>query len=117
MAKPTMPPRELLAKNLNRLIDMQALTVYQVAASAKVTPKTLYSMLNAGHDARLKNYEKVAGVFGLTAWQLMAVDLELVKPAAQLDVLTLLEAYSSADEAGRKAIMQVAEIAAQKAAG
>lgn len=100
----------MLAKNLNLLMEMQGLRAYQVAAEAKIAPKTFYSMLKAGHDARLINMEKVAAVFGLSAWQLMAVDLAVIKPPARIAALALLQAYSSADDAGRQAIMQVAEI-------
>jgi hypothetical protein len=101
------------AENLKRLIDLEKIPVAKVAEVAKVTPKQVYNFMAAGHDVRLKGIEKVANVFGLSAWQLLAVDLE-ANPAKNKQVLTLLELFSKADEAGQQAIMQVAEIAAQK---
>lgn len=113
MGKTLTSPRTRLAKNVKVLIEMQQLTVYQVAEIAKVDPKTVYNMLKGSFDPRLSIVEKLANVFGLTTWQILAADLES-KPPDSKQVLTLLEHYSSAKEDGRKAIMQVAEIAAHK---
>jgi transcriptional regulator with XRE-family HTH domain len=113
MGKAPTSPRARLAKNLKALIDMQGLTVYQVAEIAKVDPKTVYNTLKASFDPRLSIVEKLSNVFGLTTWQMLAADLE-AKPPESRQVLTLLEHYSTAKEDGRKAIMQVAEIAAHK---
>lgn len=94
---------------------MQGLTSVQVADAAKVDRKTLNNLLNARFDPRLTLIEKVANVFGLTTWQILATDMERRPPDSKL-ALTLLERYSSADETGRNTIMQVAEIASKKAA-
>jgi transcriptional regulator with XRE-family HTH domain len=113
MGKVPTTPRQRLAKNLKALIDMQDLTVYRVAEDAKVDPKTVYNMLKGSFDPRLSIVEKLANVFGLTTWQILAVDME-AKPPDSKSALVLLEHYSTAKEDGRKAIMQVAEIASQK---
>jgi transcriptional regulator with XRE-family HTH domain len=114
MGKVPTTPRQRLARNLKALIDFQEVTVYGVAEDAKVDPKTVYNMLKGSFDPRLSIVEKLANVFGLTTWQLLAVDLES-RPPEWKQALTLLELYSQAQEGGRKAIMQVAEIASQKA--
>jgi hypothetical protein len=114
MLEPTVSPVSRFARNLKKLIKMQAVQVTTVAEGARVTPKQVYNLMAAGHDFRLKSTEKVANFFGLTTWQMLAVDLE-DSPALNKQVLTLLELYSRADEAGRSAIMQVAEIAAGRA--
>lgn len=113
MPKPHISPRARLASNLKILIDMQELSATQIADAAKVDRKTVNNLLNARFDPRLTLVEKVANVFGLTTWQILAADFE-TKPPQSKQVLTLLEHYSTAKEDGRKAIMQVAEIAAHK---
>lgn len=113
MQKPPTSPLHRYAKNLRALIDLHEMTVIQVAEKAKIIPKQVYNLLNASHDPRLKGLEKVANVFGLSAWQMLAVDLD-GKPAELKQVLTLLERFSAMDEAGRATLMQVAEIAASK---
>lgn len=113
MGKAPTAPKARLAKNLKILIEMQDLSVYRVAEIAKVDPKTVYNLLKGSFDPRLSIIEKLANVFGLTTWQLLANDME-AKPPDSKQVLVLLEHYSTAKEEGRRAIMQVAEIAAQK---
>lgn len=115
MSKERVPPRVRLASNLKVLIEMQGLTSTQIANAAKVDRKTVNNLLNERFDPRLTLVEKVANVFGLTTWQMLATDLELKPPDSKL-VLQLLEHYSNSEDEGRKAIMQVAEIAAHKAA-
>ncbi len=113
MLEPTVSPVARFARNLKKLIKLQAVQVTTVAEGAKVTPKQVYNLMAAGHDFRLKSTEKVANFFGMTTWQFLAVDLE-DNPASNREVLRLLELYSKTDESGRKTIMQVAEIAAGK---
>lgn len=110
---PQQAPRVRLAQNLRKLIEARGMTVYQVAEIAKVEPKTIYNLLKATFDARMSSVEKVADVFGLSAWQLIAVDLDGSVPSER-DVLALLERFTRADESGRRTILQVAEIAAQR---
>jgi transcriptional regulator with XRE-family HTH domain len=86
------------------------MSVAEVAAAARVIPKQVYNLLNESHDPRIKGLEKVARVFGLSAWQMLAVDLTL-KPAENKRILSLLENFSAADEAGQETILKVAEIA------
>lgn len=114
MAKvPKIPPRQRLAKNLKALMRMQALGTGLVADRSGIDPKSVNNMLNARFDPRLSQVEKVANVFGMAAWQLLAFDLEGKAPDSS-QTLRLLEHYTSAQDDGRKAIMQVAEIAAAK---
>jgi transcriptional regulator with XRE-family HTH domain len=109
-----VPLRQRLAKNLRALAKRDGLSGHQVAAKAKMNPKTVNNMMRAGHDPRLTHVEQVASAFGLAAWQILAMDLEQ-RPPDSAQVIRLLERYSSAPDDGRKAIMQVAEIAASKA--
>lgn len=111
---PKIPPRQRLAKNIRALMHMQGLGTGLIADRAKVDPKTVNNMVNARFDPRLSQVEKIANVFGLTAWQLLAADLEGKAPDSAA-ALRLLEHYSNAQDDGRKAIMQVAEIASAKA--
>lgn len=113
MEKSLTSPTQRYAKNLKRLIDMHEMTVAQVADKAKLVPKQVYNLLNASHDPRLKGLEKVANVFGLSAWQMLAVDLD-EKPADVKQALRLLELFSATDSSGRHTILQVADIASTK---
>jgi transcriptional regulator with XRE-family HTH domain len=111
MAKPpTIAPRVRLAQNLRALIDMQQLSAPKVAGLAKVDPKTMNNLLHGRFDPRLSLVEKVANVFGLSAWQLLAADLR-TKHFDSVQVVRLLDHYSNAKDSGRDAIMQVAQIA------
>lgn len=112
MAKQRVPLRQRLAKNLRALAAPDQLSGHQIAGKAKLDPKTVNNMLRASHDPRLTHVEKVAAVFGMEAWQLLAFDLA-DRPADSSKVVALLEHYTSAKDEGRAAIMQVAEIAAQ----
>ncbi len=102
-------------KNLEKMLQLRDMTVAELASLAKVTPKQVYNLLNGSHDPRLKSIEKVANALGLATWQLLALDMEAL-PAQHAEVLHLLDLFSRADEAGRKAILQVAEVVAAKAA-
>lgn len=104
-------PARRYAENLKKLIALHEMTVAQVAAIAKVRPKQVYNFLNASHDPRVKGLEKVANVFGLSAWHMMAADLT-DKPADNKQVLALLDSFMAADATGRTTILQVAKIAA-----
>jgi transcriptional regulator with XRE-family HTH domain len=110
MLRSSIAPLARYANNLRILIALHETTVAQVAAAAGVVPKQVYNILNQSHDARLKGLEKVANVFGLSAWQMLATELS-DKPAKNKQVLALLEHFASADEAGQAAIMQVSELA------
>lgn len=113
MREPPIKPVVRFSENLNRLIDKADNTVTKVAGRAGVQPKQVYNLMDAGHDFRLKSCEKVANAFGLSAWQMLAVDFT-EKPAQNKQILMLLELFSRADTAGREAIMRVAEVAASK---
>ncbi len=109
--EPVKSPGKRFGENLKRLIEMQKIPVTRVAELAKITPKQVYNFMAAGHDARLKGLEKVANALGLSAWQMLAVDLNGDAPKNK-QILELLELYNAADEAGRATIVQVAKIAA-----
>jgi transcriptional regulator with XRE-family HTH domain len=113
MREPPTRPVARYGKNLKFLIDTGEKGVADVAKAIGKPPKQVYNFINGAHDPRLKGLEKVANVFGLSAWQMLAIDFT-EKPVDYKQVLALLELYSSADEAGRKAILGVAQIAAQK---
>lgn len=115
MTKEVVTPRKRLAENLRALMEVQGLTAPQIAEAAKVDPKTMNNFLNNRFDPRLSLIEKVANVFGLTTWQLLSHDMS-IKPPDSRQVIRLLEHYSNAPDEGRKAIMQVAEIAANRKA-
>ena len=111
MREPPIKPVLRFATNLKKLIDLQKIPVTTVADRAKVQPKQVYNFMAAGHDFRLKGIEKIANAFGLSAWQMLAVDFE-DNPALNKQVLELLEHFSRTDEDGRKTILQGARIAA-----
>ncbi len=116
MAKELIPPRQRLAKNLRSLAQREGYSGHEIARRTgnKIDPKTVNNMLRAAYDPRLTQVEKVANVFGMTAWQLLAYDLA-ERPPDSKKVVRLLENYSSAPDDGREAIVQVAEIPASKA--
>ena len=94
-------------------METQGLSAPQVAEMAKVDRKTVNNLVNSRFDPRMTLVEKVANVFGLTTWQLLAHDFEANRPDSK-QVLALLEHYATAKEDGRRAILQVAEIASTK---
>jgi transcriptional regulator with XRE-family HTH domain len=114
MSRERIPPRQRLAKNLRVLAAKNEMSGTEIGKKAGVDQKTVTEMMKASFDPRLSKVEKVANVFGMTAWQLLAYDLE-ESPPDSAQVTRLLEHYSNAEEDGRKAIMQVAEIAADNA--
>jgi transcriptional regulator with XRE-family HTH domain len=99
-----------LAKNLTALMKMQDLSSVQVGKLAGVDAKTVNNLSHGRFDARLSMVEKIANVFGMTTWQILATDLE-VRKLDSIQVTRLLERFSNASENGRAAIMQVAQIA------
>lgn len=108
------PPAVRYGKNLKTLLELRKMSVADVANAAKVQPKQIYNLMSASHDHRIKGMEKIANVFGLSAWQMLAVDFS-ESPAPIKQVLALLEAFSAAGEAEQAAIMQVALMASGKA--
>jgi transcriptional regulator with XRE-family HTH domain len=114
MPRERIPPRQRLAKNLRVLAAKTGMSGTEIGRKASVDQKTVTEMMKASFDPRLSKVEKVANVFGLAAWQLLAYDLE-ERPPDSAQVVRLLEHYTNAEDAGRKAIMQVAEVAAEKA--
>lgn len=113
MARDRTPPRQRLAKNLRILAAKAELSGTEIGRKAGIDQKTVTEMMKASFDPRLSKVEKVANVFGMAAWQLLAYDFE-ERPPDSAQVTRLLEHYTSAPDAGRQAIMQVAEIASGK---
>lgn len=95
------------------MLNLQALSPVVLADHAGVDRKTINNLLNARFDPRLSLVEKVANVFGMTTWQLLAIDME-VRPPEKAQVVDLLEHFAKAEDGGRAAIMQVAEIVSSK---
>jgi len=116
MPKAAVTPRKRLAENLQVLMKTAEKSSPEIAEAAQIGRKTMNNFLNGRFDPRLTLVEKVANTFGLTTWQLLAMDLSAI-PAQPKQVLTLLERFFEADEAGRATILQVAEIASKKALG
>ena len=114
MPRERVPPRQRLARNLKVLAAKAGLSGAEIGKKAKVDQKTISNMMRAAFDPRLSVVEKVANVFGMTTWQILAYDVEAHPPDSS-QVLRLLERYTNAEDDGRKAIMQVAEIASAKA--
>lgn len=114
MRKSPTPPRTRIAKNLRALMEMQGIGAPKLAAEAKVDRKTINNLVNGRFDPRLSLVERVANVFGMAAWQLLATDLE-VKKLDSAQIVRLLERYSAAGEDGKAAIMQVAQVASNNA--
>jgi transcriptional regulator with XRE-family HTH domain len=112
MRKPRVDPRQRLSRNLAALMEMQKLSAPLIAARAKVDRKTINNLVRGRFDPRLTVVEKIANVFGMTTWQLLATDL-VVRKLDSAQVVRLLEDYSNAKDSGREAIMNVAQIAAE----
>src|SRR4051812_47814800 len=89
MPRERMPPRQRLAKNLKVLATKNELSGHQIAKKAGVDPKTVSNMMRASFDPRLSLVEKVAGAFGLAAWQILAYDME-ARPPDSAQVARLL---------------------------
>lgn len=114
MARERIPIRQRLARNLRILAAKAELSGTEIGKKAGIDQKTVTEMMKASFDPRLSKVEKIANVFGMAAWQLLAYDFE-ERPPDSGQVVRLLEHYSAAPDAGRQAIMQVAEIASHKA--
>lgn len=114
MRKTFTPSLSRYSKNLKALMAMSGLKPDAVADAGDVSRKTVYNILGESHDTRIKGLDGVASVFGLATWQMLAADID-GNPAEHKQIMRLLDLFSRADEAGRQAIMQVAEIAAAKA--
>jgi transcriptional regulator with XRE-family HTH domain len=110
LPKQSVAPRQRLAKNLTALMKMQELSSVQVGKLAGVDPKTVNNLSHGRFDPRLSLVEKVANVFGMTTWQLLATDLD-VRKVDSAQVTRLIERFSNASENGRAAILSVAQIA------
>lgn len=111
MPKHRTAPRYVLAENLKTLIAANKTTAPRVAEKAGIDRKSVNNMLNARFNPDLDNVEAVAGVFGLTSWQLLRADLKdsLVNSGA---IEELIEHFYQATEDGRAKIMGIAEMAA-----
>src|SRR6185369_1809540 len=92
MPKAAVTPRKRLAENLQVLMKTAEKSSPEIAEAAQIGRKTMNNFLNGRFDPRLTLVEKVANTFGLTTWQLLAMDLSAI-PAQPKQVLTLLERF------------------------
>lgn len=114
MTKGRVDPRDRLASNLKALIESGGQSVPEIAARAGVDRKTINNLLNRRFDPRLSLVEKVANAIGMSTWQLLATDLDPEKIDSK-QIMRLVDHFSKAKGPGREAIMNVAEIASDKA--
>lgn len=113
MSRERVPPRQRLAKNLRILAAKNEMSGTLIGKKAGVDQKTVTEMMKASFDPRLSVVEKIANVFGMTGWQMLAYDFE-AHPPDSAQVSRLLDHFTNSGENGRKAIMQVAEMATDK---
>lgn len=112
MAKKRLHPRQIVAENIKTLIAANETTAPRVAEKAGIDRKTLNNMLNGRFEPNLSNVDAVAGVFGLSAWQLLRHDLKDSLVQSQI-VDQLIEDFYSASAEGREKILGIAEMAAK----
>lgn len=72
----------LLAANLKKLMDANPEygNPSKLARAAKLDQKTADRMVKSENESTLGNVEKVAKVFGLTAWQLLTPNFDATNP-------------------------------------
>lgn len=96
-----------LARNLQFLIAAAGDSQRTFADKAKMESKAFNNLVKGRFNCRLDTLERIAPVFGLQPWQLLAVDLA-VAPAPAKEILRLVELYSRANPESRAAILSVA---------
>jgi transcriptional regulator with XRE-family HTH domain len=103
---------QTVAANIQALIEFNKTTAPKVAEQAGIDRKTVNNMLKGRFEPNLTNVEAVAGVFGLSAWQLLRPNLknDLVKSSV-MD--RLISDFYDASEEDRGKILGVAEMAAK----
>ncbi len=113
MAEKRPLPRQTLAKNLQALqLAYPEWHAAELARLAKVDKKTLSNYLRgARYDPRPEIVDRIAQVYGVTGWLLLApwFKPEMAKNHA---LTALLNAYSEASPENRGNILRVAEMAA-----
>lgn len=67
--------REILAKNLDYLMDREDFTTARLAAKSGVSVRSIRNMLNKVYSPTLENIDAIAGAFGLSGWQLIKAGL------------------------------------------
>lgn len=112
--KEQLSTRAILAKNLLRLMQKKGYSSAGVAIKAHVSQRTVNNMEKARHNVGIDNIEAVAGVFGLTAWQLMLPNLpcDLLETRS---ISQLVNNYVASGAEGRKMVSMVAEREAEYA--
>lgn len=113
MATQRQKPKTTLAHNLQLLTALWKISGAELARRAHVDPKTVNNMINGRFDPQVEKVHQVAGVFGLSGWQLLVPNLpvEMLEKDGRLE--ELIRNYSSASEEGRRSINQIAEMAAR----
>lgn len=108
MPKKYAAPRATLAENLVELLKKTKMSSPELATKAKVDRKTVNNMLNARYDPRPEMVDAVAGVFGLTGWQLLrpGTGKSYMGPS---DIDALLENFYTASPEDQAMILRIAE--------
>lgn len=73
---------QVLSENLVRLMasSVEFSSDGRVAAKAKIDQKTIWRIVHRQNEPSIDKVEKIAGVFGLQAWQLLVPDMEPTHP-------------------------------------
>lgn len=82
MTKKPSRTLQVLAENLERLMasSLEFGTQPRLAAKAKIDQKTIWRIVHRQNEPSIDKVEKIAGVFGLQAWQLLVPDMEPTRP-------------------------------------
>lgn len=99
-----MTARQILARNLEALIDSAGWTLDATESKTGVSKRHLMNIKKDSKAASLDMVQKLADSFGLEPWQLLHPDNGNQDPGFK----ELLSHYLSADEEGRQLILLVA---------
>lgn len=75
-------PRDILARNVRKLIDKEGLSVRAWAMARGLDVRLIDRITKASHAVTLDKIDGIAEACGVPAWQLLLPDFE---PGAQLD--------------------------------
>lgn len=73
--------RNILARNLRRMIDASGLSVRAWAIARELDVKMIDRLTKASHAVTLDKLELIAAATGLQSWQLLLPDLDPTAPA------------------------------------
>ena len=99
--------KELLAKNLNTLMEVYELEPPELEGKSDISRRMIQYILSQGKTATIETTEKLANAFGLHAWQLL---IPGITPDINGDELKeLVENFLSSNQEGQEYISKVAE--------